>query len=168
MANEITVASMLSDGAFATFVVTEYEARNARPDDLRAALTQRVYAPNMGASSMRIGTYDDDQEYTAASSEISGGVANVDGLGLGGRAVGAQCSGGGLGGGLVAVGDNDGKARDGQAPADFSADAHGAAGDDRDALWSGCGWQDRSPRWFRVDGSMHQVAAALPRSARTK
>jgi len=78
MANEITVASMISDGAFATFVVTEYEARNSRPDDLRAALTQRVYAPNMGASSMRIGTFDDDHEYTAASSEISGGVGNAD------------------------------------------------------------------------------------------
>ena len=46
MANEISVASMLSDGALAAYIVTSYEARNARPNDIRAALNVE-WNPNL-------------------------------------------------------------------------------------------------------------------------
>ncbi len=78
MANEISVASMVSDGALAAYVVGDYRARNARPDDLRAALERREWQPNSGASSARTGLYDDDFTFASASSEISGGASNSD------------------------------------------------------------------------------------------
>ena len=78
MANEISVASMLSDGALAAYMVTSYEARNAHPNDIRAALNRVEWNPNSGAPSMRTGTFDDDFTFEAASSEVSGGAANSD------------------------------------------------------------------------------------------
>lgn len=78
MANEISVASMVSDGALAAYVVGDYQARNARPDDIRAAITFKPWAPNSGASSARTGLYDDDYIFGAASSEVSGGASNTD------------------------------------------------------------------------------------------
>lgn len=78
MANEISVAAMLSDGVLSTFIVTDYQARNARPDDLRAALERVEWQPNAGSNSQRVGLYDDDFTFAAASSEISGGASNSD------------------------------------------------------------------------------------------
>lgn len=78
MANEISVASMVSDGALAAFIVADYQARNAHPNDLRAALDRVEWNPNSGASAMRTGTYDDDHVFAAASSEVSGGASNTD------------------------------------------------------------------------------------------
>jgi len=79
MANEITVAAMLSDGALAAYMVTSYEARNAHPNDIRAALTlAQDWTPNSGAASQRTGTFDDDFTFTAATSEVSGGASNAD------------------------------------------------------------------------------------------
>lgn len=78
MANEISVASMVSDGALSAYVVGDYRARNARPDDLRAALERREWQPNSGASSARTGLFDDDFTFASASSEVSGGASNSD------------------------------------------------------------------------------------------
>jgi hypothetical protein len=78
MANEISVASMVSDGALAEFIVADYQARNAQPNDIRAALDRVEWNPNSGSSSQRTGIYDDDHVFVAASSEISGGASNAD------------------------------------------------------------------------------------------
>ena len=78
MANEISVASMVSDGALAAYVVGDYRARNARPDDLRQALERREWQPNSGSSSARTGLFDDDFTFASASSEVSGGASNSD------------------------------------------------------------------------------------------
>ena len=78
MANEVTISGMISDGAVASFIVKGYEARNARPDDLRGALTFKEFLPNAGASSMRVGLFDADNTFTAMASEVASGVANVD------------------------------------------------------------------------------------------
>lgn len=78
MANEISVASMVSDGALAAYVVGDYRARNARPDDLRQALERREHVPNSGSGTARTALYDDDFTFTSASSEVSGGASNTD------------------------------------------------------------------------------------------
>jgi len=79
MANEVSVASVLSDGAFASYVVTEYVERNAHPNDIRAALTlSDSWKANAGAPSVRTGTYDADHVFSAATSEILGGASNTD------------------------------------------------------------------------------------------
>ncbi len=78
MANEISVASMLADGVLSAFIVSDFQARNTRPDDLRAALERVEWRANSGSPSQRTALFDDDFTFTAASSEISGGVSNAD------------------------------------------------------------------------------------------
>lgn len=78
MANEISVASMVSDGVLSAFIVSDYQARNARPDDLRAALERVEWRANSGSASQRTGLFDDDFTFAAATSEIVGGASNSD------------------------------------------------------------------------------------------
>jgi len=78
MANEISVASMLSDGVLSAFIVSDFQARNTRPDDLRAALERVEWRANSGSPSQRTALFDDDFTFTAAASEISGGVSDAD------------------------------------------------------------------------------------------
>lgn len=78
MANEVSVADMITNGAIASFMVGEYRARNAAPDDLRAALESIPWASNSGAPSHRVGLHDDDYVFAAATSEIVGGASNSD------------------------------------------------------------------------------------------
>lgn len=78
MANEISVASMLSDGLISNFILGEFRARNANPDDLRAALENIPWMSNMGTNSVRVGLHDDEFVYAAATSEIVGGASNSD------------------------------------------------------------------------------------------
>lgn len=78
MANEVTAASMVSDGALASYLVPLYIARAAQSGDIRLALTRHEFVPNSGAKAMRVGLYDDNYILDAASSETSGGASNAD------------------------------------------------------------------------------------------
>jgi len=78
MANEISVASMLSDGVLSAFIVSEYMARNARPDDIRGVLERSEILDGSGSNSQRVALYDDDFTFNATTSEIVGGVGNAD------------------------------------------------------------------------------------------
>ena len=78
MANEVTAASMVSDGALAAFLVPLYIARAAQSGDIRLALTRHEFVPGGNAKAMRIGLYDDNYIMDAASSETSGGASNTD------------------------------------------------------------------------------------------